>query len=66
MSENSQELFQDALANFVEYPAKNTAIRTSIFGHSLDLLLKRLKEKHVFHEKYRSLGFVDLVEGSQG
>lgn len=66
MSDEYQTLFQNAVDNYVEYPSKNTVIRTALFGHALACFLKLLREKKVFHESYRSLGFVDLYEGSQG
>ncbi|CAN8104214.1 unnamed protein product [Discula destructiva] len=65
MDDDAPVLFRDAQANYAEYPAQNTVVRTAIFGHSLDSFLKRLKEKEVFHKTYRSLGFVDLHEGTQ-
>lgn len=57
--------FQAALSNYNEYPSKNTVVRTEIFGHALDSYYRRLKEKDVFHPDYRSLGLVDLHDGSQ-
>lgn len=66
MTEIIQDDFQTAQENYTDYPASNTVVRTAIFGHSLDSFLKRLKEKNVFHDTYRQLGFVDLHEGSQG
>lgn len=60
-----QDLFQAALSNYNEYPSKDSVVRTEIFGHALDSYHRRLREKDVFHKDYRSLGFVDLHEGSQ-
>lgn len=66
MSIDPYHLFRNAVEKSIEYPSSDTVVRTAIFGHAMASFVKRLKTKKVFHDSYRSLGFVDLHEGSQG